>query len=115
MNIAIVGATGNVGRKTLEILERKEFSIDNLYLVASSKSVGVQIDLTKILLTSSLNIKNNDGNIIGELRSACYSPHFKKVIGIAMIKEPYCKASSSGTIEIDGNSLALKVCDLPFI
>ena len=79
------------------------------------KLMGVQIDLTKILLTSSLNIKNNDGNIIGELRSACYSPHFKKVIGIAMIKEPYCKATSSGTIEIDGNSLALKVCDLPFI
>ena len=79
------------------------------------KLMGVQIDLNKILLTSSLNIKNNDGNIIGELRSACYSPHFKKVIGIAMIKEPYCKASSSGTIEIDGNSLALKVCDLPFI
>tara|TARA_B100000678_G_scaffold74303_1_gene61046 strand:+ start:464 stop:1573 length:1110 start_codon:yes stop_codon:yes gene_type:complete len=79
------------------------------------KLMGVQIDLTKILLTSSLNIRNNDGNIIGELRSACYSPHFKKVIGIAMIKEPYCKASSSGTIEIDGNSLALKVCDLPFI
>ena len=40
MNIAIVGATGNVGRKTLEILEKKEFSIDNLYLVAVSKSVG---------------------------------------------------------------------------
>ncbi|WP_440918509.1 dimethylsulfoniopropionate demethylase [Candidatus Pelagibacter sp.] len=79
------------------------------------KLMGVQIDLTKILLTSSLDIKNNEGNIIGELRSACYSPHFKKVIGIAMIKEPYCKASSSGTIEIDGNSLALKVCDLPFI
>lgn len=77
--------------------------------------MGVQIDLTKILLTSSLDIKNNEGKIIGELRSACYSPHFKKVIGIAMIKEPYCKASSSGTIEIDGNSLALKVCDLPFI
>ena len=64
------------------------------------------IDVTKL---------NNEGKIIGELRSACYSPHFKKVIGIAMIKEPYCKASSSGTIEIDGNSLALKVCDLPFI
>ena len=79
------------------------------------KLMGVQIDLTQILLTTSLDIKNNEGNIIGELRSACYSPHFKKVIGIAMIKEPYCKASSSGTIEIDGNSLALKVCDLPFI
>ena len=31
MNIAIVGATGNVGRKTLEVLEKKELSIDNLY------------------------------------------------------------------------------------
>ena len=79
------------------------------------KLMGVQIDLTKILLTSSLDIKNNDGNIIGELRSACYSPHFKKVIGIAMINEPYCKVSTMGLVEIEGNSLAVKVCDLPFI
>ncbi len=43
MNIAIVGATGNVGRKTLEVLEKKKLSIDNLYLVASSKSVGKKI------------------------------------------------------------------------
>ena len=43
MNIAIVGATGNVGRKTLEVLEKKELKIDNLYLLASSKSVGVKI------------------------------------------------------------------------
>jgi len=49
------------------------------------------------------------------LRSACYSPHFKKVIGIAMINEPYCKASTSGLLEIEGNSFAVKVCDLPFI
>ena len=43
MDIAIVGATGNVGRKTLEVLEKKELSIDNLYLVASSKSAGKKI------------------------------------------------------------------------
>ena len=43
MNIAIVGATGNVGRKILEVLEKKELSIDNLYLVASSKSSGKKI------------------------------------------------------------------------
>tara|TARA_E500000178_G_scaffold150860_1_gene150627 strand:+ start:505 stop:1512 length:1008 start_codon:yes stop_codon:yes gene_type:complete len=43
MNIAIVGATGNVGRKILEILEKKELKIENLYLVASSKSVGKKI------------------------------------------------------------------------
>ena len=45
MNIAIVGATGNVGRKTLEVLEKKELSIDNLYLVASSKSAGKKLVL----------------------------------------------------------------------
>ena len=49
MNIAIVGATGNVGRKTLEILEKKEISIDNLYLVASPKSVGKKINSTRFL------------------------------------------------------------------
>ena len=43
MNIAIVGATGNVGRKTLEVLEKKELSIDNLYLVASSNSAGKKV------------------------------------------------------------------------
>ena len=44
MNIAIVGATGNVGRKTLEVLEKKELSIDNLFLVASSRSSGKKIN-----------------------------------------------------------------------
>ena len=34
-NIAIVGATGNVGRKLLEILEERNFPIKNLYLFAS--------------------------------------------------------------------------------
>jgi aspartate-semialdehyde dehydrogenase len=43
MNIAIVGATGNVGRKILKVLEKKNFSLDNLYLVASSKSAGSKI------------------------------------------------------------------------
>ncbi len=44
MNIAIVGATGNVGRKTLEVLEKKELSIDNMFLVASSRSTGKKIN-----------------------------------------------------------------------
>lgn len=43
MNITIVGATGNVGRKIIEVLENKNFSVDNLYLVASSKSAGSKL------------------------------------------------------------------------
>ena len=49
MNIAIVGATGNVGRKILEVLEKKNFRVDNLHLLASTKSLG-----------SSLNFKGKD-------------------------------------------------------
>ena len=40
MNIAIVGATGNVGRIFLKVLEKKNFKVDNLYLLASQKSQG---------------------------------------------------------------------------
>ena len=43
MNFAIIGASGNVGRKTIEILEKSKIAIDNLFLVASSKSAGKKI------------------------------------------------------------------------
>ena len=43
MNFAIIGATGNVGRKTIEILEKSNIQISNLFLVASEKSKGKKI------------------------------------------------------------------------
>ncbi|MBX7402928.1 aspartate-semialdehyde dehydrogenase [Clostridium chauvoei] len=61
-NIAIVGATGNVGRKFLEILEERNFPIKNLYLFASKKSAGSTLKFRdkKILVeeTCEENIKN---------------------------------------------------------
>lgn len=42
-NVAIVGATGNVGRKFLDILEKRNFPIKNLYLFASKKSAGSKL------------------------------------------------------------------------
>ena len=42
-NIAIIGATGNVGRKTLEVIEKKDIKFNNLFLVASSNSAGKKI------------------------------------------------------------------------
>ena len=43
MNLAIIGATGNVGRKTIEILEKSKIKISKLFLVASEKSEGKKI------------------------------------------------------------------------
>ncbi len=54
MNIAIVGATGNVGRKLLEVLERTNFEFSEIYLIASDKSLGKKI-----------MFKNKNHSIIG--------------------------------------------------
>ncbi|HYC97053.1 aspartate-semialdehyde dehydrogenase [Brevundimonas sp.] len=40
--VAIVGATGNVGREMLNILEELEFPVDEMHAVASRKSKGVE-------------------------------------------------------------------------
>ncbi len=47
MNFAIIGATGNVGRKTIEVLEKSKIKIDNLFLVASEKSAGQKLVFKK--------------------------------------------------------------------
>ena len=44
MNFAIIGASGNVGRKTIEILEKSKIPFKQLYLVASQKSAGKKIN-----------------------------------------------------------------------
>lgn len=40
VNIAVVGATGMVGRTFLKVLEERDFPFDNLYPMASKKSAG---------------------------------------------------------------------------
>ena len=52
-NVAIVGATGKVGRTFLEVLEKRNFPINNLYLYASKKSAGLK-----------LNFKNKEFEVI---------------------------------------------------
>lgn len=43
LNVAVVGATGLVGSKIVEILEERDFPVDNFYLLASKKSAGKKI------------------------------------------------------------------------
>ena len=79
------------------------------------KLVGLIIDTNEISLTKSLEVKDDKDNIIGELRSACFSPHFNKVIGIAMIHKPFWSLSQSVKIKVNSKICDGKVCDLPFI
>ena len=79
------------------------------------KLMGVKIDTDNISVTGSMNLTDEKNNVIGELRSGCYNPTFKQVIGIAMIKKPYFEAQQTFKIDINGNSFNGTVCDLPFI
>lgn len=45
MNIAIVGATGMVGNKFIEVIQERNIKADNFYLYASSKSAGKTVKL----------------------------------------------------------------------
>jgi len=43
-NVAVVGATGMVGRKMLQVLSERKLPIDNLYLYASARSAGKEVE-----------------------------------------------------------------------
>jgi len=79
------------------------------------KLMGVILEAKEISLSRSLDIKDEKSNKVGELRSACYSPHFEKVIGIAMLDMTFLRMSKSVKIDIKNSTYNGKVCDLPFI
>ena len=61
-NVAVVGATGMVGRKFIEILESRNFPIENIYFFASKRSAGKTLEFkASEILVEELkedNIKN---------------------------------------------------------
>ena len=104
MNIAIVGATGNVGRKTLEVLEKKDLSIGNLYLIASSKSAG-----------KNISFKGKDYEIF-DLESFDFSK--VKIAFFAAggkISEKFALKAAKDCIVIDNSSFFRMDPDVPLI
>ena len=76
--------------------------------------MGVKIDTDNLDL-SNTDIFNNDNRVIGELRSAAYSPYFKKIVGIAMMKMEYCKIHEHFKMKIVNKSINGEICNLPII
>ena len=79
------------------------------------KLMGVKIDSNKIDMYCEKTLFDDKNNIVGYVRSATYSPTFKKVIGIAMLNKPYWNTKDQIKIDIDERILVGTVCDLPFI
>ena len=79
------------------------------------KLMGVIVDAKEINVSKSIDLINDKNSKIGELRSGAYSPHFKKVIGIAMLDKNHWEVSQTFKISINDSTFEGKVCDLPFI
>jgi len=104
MNIAIVGATGNVGRKLIEVLEKKNFNISELFLVASSKSEGKKINF------------NGKEHTVIDLEKFDFSK--VKIAFFAAgstIAEKWAHVAAEKTIVIDNSKFFRKDPDIPLI
>ena len=104
MNIAIVGATGNVGRKIIEVLEKKNFEISELFLVASSKSEGKKINF------------NGKEHTVIDLEKFDFSK--VKIAFFAAgstIAEKWANIAAEKTIVIDNSKFFRKDPDIPLV
>jgi len=104
MNFAIIGASGNVGRKTIEILENSKIPFKELYLVASEKSAGKKIKFRGKEITIE-NLKNYD---FSKAKITFFAA------GSQIAKEWIYKAAKK-TIVIDNSSYFRMQTDVPLV
>ena len=104
-NIAVAGATGAVGTEIVQILEQRDFPIDNLYLLASSKSKGKKVEFKdKEIVVEDLSEFDFSKAHIG-----LFSPGGK-------ISAEYApKAAKTGCIVIDNTSHFRMQQNIPLI
>ena len=104
MDIAIVGATGNVGRKTLEVLQQKNLNIDNLYLVALPNSAGKQLEFNG----KKYSIENLETYNFSKAKITFFAAGGK-------ISEQYAEKAAKHTTVIDNSSYFRMDPDVPLI
>ncbi len=103
--IVVVGATGNVGREMLNILDEREFPIDEIAVLASRRSLGTECSFgERTLKTDDLDTFNFTGwdmalFAIGSEATAKYAPI----------------AAAAGCVVIDNSSLYRYTPDIPLI
>jgi len=104
MNFAIIGASGNVGRKTIEILEKSKISFKELYLVASKKSAGKKIKFRK----KEIEIENLENYDFSKAQITIFAA------GSQIAKEWVPKAAKE-TIVIDNSSFFRMQKNIPLV
>ena len=104
-NVAVVGATGNVGREIINILEERNFPVKDIHLLASNRSAG-----------STLLYRGQD-EVVRDLAEfdfsradiALFSPGAK----VSSVYAP--KAAAAGCVVVDNTSFFRMDPDVPLV
>ncbi|MBF0309323.1 MAG: aspartate-semialdehyde dehydrogenase [Magnetococcales bacterium] len=104
-NVAVVGATGNVGREMLRTLEQRNFPVGELHLLASSRSAGNHIEFRgRDVVVKDLETFDFTGCQIG-----LFSPGAK----VSAVHAP--RAAAAGCVVIDNTSFFRMDPDVPLV
>ena len=105
--VVVVGATGNVGREMLNILAEREFPIDEIAAVASSRSQGTEVEFGDTgRMLKVMNVENFD---FTGWDIALFAA------GSAPTKIHAPRAAAAGCVVIDNSSLYRMDPDVPLI
>jgi aspartate-semialdehyde dehydrogenase len=105
--VAVVGATGNVGREMMQVLSEREFPVDEVAAVASSRSQGAEVefgDSGKMLKCQNIEHFDWAGWDIALFAA-----------GSGPAREYAPKAAAAGCVVIDNSSLYRMDPDVPLI
>src|SRR5215211_4023260 len=103
--IAVVGATGNVGREMLNILSEREFPADEVHAIASRRSLGAEVSYGNQTLRCKDLEQFDFSGIDFCLMSA----------GSAVSKEWSPKIGAKGALVIDNSSCWRYDADVPLV
>lgn len=105
--VVVVGATGNVGREMLNILAEREFPVEEIAAVASSRSVGTEIEYGDT--GRMLKVRNLEHFDFTGWDMALFAA------GSAATKVHAPRAASQGCVVIDNSSLYRMDPDVPLV
>ena len=104
MNFAIIGASGNVGTKTIEILEKSKISFKELYLVASKKSAGKKVKFRG----KEIEIENLETYDFSKAKITIFAAG-------SQIAEEWAPKAAKETIVIDNSSFFRMQKNIPLV
>ena len=104
-NVAIVGATGAVGEVLLELLEERNFPVENLYLLASERSTGTSLSFKGKRITVQ-NLAEFD---FSQVNIGLFSA------GGSVSEEFAPKAAAAGCVVIDNTSHFRRDDNVPLV